>query len=529
MCWCLKTKQQSAKVAPDFSGIHPEASPSSQPSHQQNNGTRHQKKEQTATVTAAAPQPEVMKASLPSAATIVPPAAIQAGGSPSASSAAAATGSLPPEEVSVDILPVHPTEPAASEACVPPVTPAALEAPITPAAPSAPAAELHPTVFSLQQAADCAHKVVANPAVVDKMPEIPSVNDVAPGHYGVELHRDSAKQRWGFIWDAQALEKRSVRVLEKVPLGSIAAEWNCANPGREARPGDTLVKVNGQSGRLEKLTLELSRNHIMCEFQPGEPRPVPEPYIRPNPIVSPLPAADQISAPSTLKPVPTHAVKTELTESPSSVKEIDPNIGSQGSTAVPVATPAHKPIASAAVSAGSELLPSVFDIAPGHYGVELKRSAATQQWGFTWDSLAMEKKGIRIVEKISPNSLVAQWNLSHGEDVRLGDELVKVNGRSGRMEAMTMELRKNHVVCEFRPAQPRAQGQPPAVTIAPKAITTAGGVGLAAALASAFPPLSPSAGSAAAAEVPAGPTIAEAPPLPVETCGQEGSSAEPLN
>jgi len=98
------------------------------------------------------------------------------------------------------------------------------------------------------------------------------LEDVAEGNYVVGLKRTQTSERWGLIWDSQIMEKRNVRVVEKVSPNTIAAEWNSQNPGHEIRIGDTLIQVNGKSGRLEFIGMELSRSlDILCEFKPVEP------------------------------------------------------------------------------------------------------------------------------------------------------------------------------------------------------------------------------------------------------------------
>jgi hypothetical protein len=95
--------------------------------------------------------------------------------------------------------------------------------------------------------------------------------DVAPGNYVLELKRASDKDKWGFVWEQQAMNKRQERMLEKVTLGSPADEWAKAHP-EDLRSGDQLVKVNGRGGRLEILTMELRKSTILCEFKPAVPR-----------------------------------------------------------------------------------------------------------------------------------------------------------------------------------------------------------------------------------------------------------------
>merc|ERR1719253_1456032 len=99
----------------------------------------------------------------------------------------------------------------------------------------------------------------------------------APGNFTVELRRSSARERWGFIWEAKKMEQSNLRVVEKVSPGSLAATWNGENPGREVLKGDVLVKVNGVGGSMEALTMELSKTlRAVCEFTPRTPRaPLP--------------------------------------------------------------------------------------------------------------------------------------------------------------------------------------------------------------------------------------------------------------
>eukprot|EP00931_Biecheleriopsis_adriatica_P026872 TRINITY_DN1626_c0_g1_i8.p4 TRINITY_DN1626_c0_g1~~TRINITY_DN1626_c0_g1_i8.p4 ORF type:complete len:121 (+),score=21.59 TRINITY_DN1626_c0_g1_i8:716-1078(+) len=79
----------------------------------------------------------------------------------------------------------------------------------------------------------------------------------------------------------------------------------------------------------------------------------------------------------------------------------------------------------------------------------------------------MDTLGVRILERVSPNSLASDWNHRNpGRDARKGDQLVRVNGVGGSAEKMSLELKKNAVRCEFKPAQPRV---PQAAKISPKA------------------------------------------------------------
>eukprot|EP00439_Symbiodinium_sp_Y106_P051512 s1744_g6.t2 len=99
------------------------------------------------------------------------------------------------------------------------------------------------------------------------------------GNYVVELRRQNPAERFGFGWDVKKLEKDNVRVISKVLPGTLAAKWNeRPPPGCEVRPGDTLVKVNGKQGRIELLTVELSKMYVVCEFQPHEPRDLGGPH-----------------------------------------------------------------------------------------------------------------------------------------------------------------------------------------------------------------------------------------------------------
>jgi len=93
------------------------------------------------------------------------------------------------------------------------------------------------------------------------------------GNYVVQLRREKPTDRYGFAWDANFLEKQNLRVINKILPGTLAAAWNAsAPPGCDIRSGDLLVKVNGREGRLELMTVELSKQHVVCEFQPKEAR-----------------------------------------------------------------------------------------------------------------------------------------------------------------------------------------------------------------------------------------------------------------
>lgn len=87
--------------------------------------------------------------------------------------------------------------------------------------------------------------------------------------YVVELERKSVASRWGFVWDVDSLRNNFSRVVNHVAARSLAAEWNENHPEKGIARGDMLITVNGKSGRLELLTMELGRNSICCEFKPA--------------------------------------------------------------------------------------------------------------------------------------------------------------------------------------------------------------------------------------------------------------------
>lgn len=211
----------------------------------------------------------------------------------------------------------------------------------------------------------------------------------AEGNFLVELHRASPAVRWGFVWNSQVMDKQQERVVEKVFPSSPAADWNASKPALSVRPGDRLVRVNGEGGCLETMTMELCRHVIACEFQPDEPRPT--------------------TGPTTLK---------------------------------------------AGSSVAAE--PLLADLQPGCYGVDLKRASLVEKWGFTWDAEALEKRNLRIVDRIAPGSFADLWCKQRPDcPLRRGDELVKVNGRGERLETMTVELgRSLRILCEFRSVGP---------------------------------------------------------------------------
>jgi len=131
-------------------------------------------------------------------------------------------------------------------------------------------AAAEPAVTPVPKAAGAAPKAEASPAA-----EGGAIARTPPeaGNYVVELRRQNPAERFGFGWDVKKLEKDNVRVISKVLPGTLAAKWNeRPPPGCEVRPGDTLVKVNGKQGRIELLTVELSKMYVVCEFQPHEPR-----------------------------------------------------------------------------------------------------------------------------------------------------------------------------------------------------------------------------------------------------------------
>merc|ERR1719253_622828 len=87
----------------------------------------------------------------------------------------------------------------------------------------------------------------------------------APGNFTVELRRSSARERWGFIWEAKKMEQSNLRVVEKVSPGSLAATWNGENPGREVLKGDVLVKVNGVGGSMENPGREVLKGDVLVK------------------------------------------------------------------------------------------------------------------------------------------------------------------------------------------------------------------------------------------------------------------------
>lgn len=143
------------------------------------------------------------------------------------------------------------------------------------AAPKAPVLEAGapnaPNSTRTTPAAPASGKDVSSPSAAEPADTDSSApaKPLEEGNYIVELNRDVASDRWGFVWDSQALEKRSQRILQKISPGTLASKWNSTHSSAPMRAGDMLVGVNGKAGRLELLTVELCRNHIICEFKRG--------------------------------------------------------------------------------------------------------------------------------------------------------------------------------------------------------------------------------------------------------------------
>lgn len=259
------------------------------------------------------------------------------------------------------------------------------------------------------------------------------VNGVDPGNTGMDLRRASPSQHWGFVWHAQTMERCSQRVLEKVLPGSPADLWNKSHPGHELQLGDILVKVNGMGGRLEFMTRELGKTHVFCEFKPGEAR-------RFWSSASSTTCASGSSQPPA--DACTQSLGTNLFRCDGPYPKIKP----------PIAPSLESLVSHNFTCAGGEVASSAGP--RGMYRVELHRESVAQRWGFIWDDTVLERNEFRIVRRVAPGSLVSEWNATHpGQDVRAGDMLVNVNGtgKIGGVEAFSLELRKNDIVCDFRP------------------------------------------------------------------------------
>lgn len=115
-----------------------------------------------------------------------------------------------------------------------------------------------------------------SPDQTSDRPEVAPVDlnehDVEPGNYLVQLIRADPAEKWGFVWDPQAMKQLDIRILQKVSPNSLVADWGRRFPGRDARKGDQLVKVNGVSGSTELMGQEFKKNRVFCEFKPAEPR-----------------------------------------------------------------------------------------------------------------------------------------------------------------------------------------------------------------------------------------------------------------
>jgi len=94
-----------------------------------------------------------------------------------------------------------------------------------------------------------------------------------PGHVVVTLMRNSSMEKFGFVWDPQAMDRHLLRVVDRISPGSLAERWNSGNPSRAVGAGDLLVRVNGKAGALEVLSRELARGgRVVCEFKPAHLR-----------------------------------------------------------------------------------------------------------------------------------------------------------------------------------------------------------------------------------------------------------------
>lgn len=282
----------------------------------------------------------------------------------------------------------------------------------------------------------------------------------APGFRTVQLQRSSAAERWGFVWDAQAVEKRSLRVLEKISPGSLTAEWNKTHPSLEVRPGDTLLSVNGKSGRMELMTVELTRNRIVCEFQLGKS------LDNGSGISAPIAPWNGGTTRSNSKPSGSGASARVAPANSGSTCSSSKLVGGGGGHAATSAATGSGGRGGATGAAGSVSGggPSEVQAIAARSGdthtMELHRSTPTERWGFVWDAQVLEKQNLRMVEKISPTSPAAAWNSANPlMQVQPGDTLVTVNGKGGRLELMTVELSRNHIVCEFQAAGRGSKGR----------------------------------------------------------------------
>lgn len=279
-------------------------------------------------------------------------------------------------------------------------------------------------------------------------PKVIPINDVredgragvSPGlhrvTYKVELSRKTSSQRWGFVWDDKVMERCEARVVSKITPGSLVSEWNVAHPTRQVQVGDTLVGVNGVVGRMELLTVELSKMRIECELRSGDTRCGSESVASKTAAVAASgPGSDRIRGPS-----------TSLARSPAQ--------GGSGSSSSDQPAPLAQ--ATPSVQQGPVAAPPG-PLKEGHYRVELRRSSKATRWGFVWDADAMEKQKSRVLSKVSPGTPAADWNTAHpGQEMQPGDTLVLINGRGGRLEFLSIELNKDHIVCEFQSAKPQA-------------------------------------------------------------------------
>jgi hypothetical protein len=261
---------------------------------------------------------------------------------------------------------------------------------------------------------------------------------VPDGHLRVELQRTSPSTMWGFIWDSHILEKKSMRVLERVLEGSPVDEWNQHHPEQLVKPGDILLKVNEWAEQLETQTVELRRNHIICEFKPanggnsavgshGTERLLPQKQLLQQQPLQQQPQKQQQCQQEQQENVALAPLSQRL-ELPKSV-----------------AANAYKNAASSLATTPAATR--------SRFEAELSRETREQRWGFIWDPKAVEKRNMRVVERITAGSIADQWNQANPEhQIRPGDQLVSINGKSGRMEVLTIELQRQLLVqCEFEP------------------------------------------------------------------------------
>merc|ERR1712054_360276 len=91
--------------------------------------------------------------------------------------------------------------------------------------------------------------------------------------------------------------------------------------------------------------------------------------------------------------------------------------------------------------------------------VALTRASAGEKWGFAWFREYLNQHGIRMLDKIDPESPMGKWNerqiascesRDEAHTVEPGDRLLKVNGvGENDPQGIQAEMKKNVITCVF--------------------------------------------------------------------------------